>query len=94
MSMSNERMDHGPRGTAHALSEEAERCGSAAAESGSAADAVGSRLQPVVRLGHCMHWLSCTAPLLLGLCRPLKDCHGLHHGVSANLLYGFERFNL
>jgi hypothetical protein len=57
-------------------------------------DAVVSRLQPVVRLGHCMHWLSCTAALLLGLCRPLKDCHDLHHGVSANLLYGFERFNL
>ena len=50
MSLSNARRDRGPRGTAHALSEEAERCASAAAGSRSAAEAVSSRLQAVVRL--------------------------------------------
>jgi hypothetical protein len=44
MSMSNERMDCGPIGTAHSLSEEAERWASGAADSGSAADAGSRRL--------------------------------------------------
>ena len=48
--MSNEGMDRGPRGTAHPLSEEAERQPSAAPESRSAAEAVGRQLQGNVRL--------------------------------------------
>ena len=48
--MSNERMDRGPIGTAHALSEEAERWRSPAAGSGSdaGADAGGSQVQRLV----------------------------------------------
>ena len=51
MSMSNERMDRGPIGSAHPLSEEAERQASGAAKSRSEAraEAVGGRLQALVR---------------------------------------------
>ena len=51
MSMSNERMDCGPIGAAHSLSEEAERCASAAPGSRSdvGAEAGGRRLQAFVR---------------------------------------------
>ena len=27
----------------------------------------------------CLHWVSCTAAVVLGLCRTLKDRHDLHH---------------
>jgi hypothetical protein len=52
--MSNARMDRGPIGTAHSLSEEAERRRSPAAESGSEAraDAGGSQVQCFVGRAH------------------------------------------
>src|SRR6516165_8764765 len=53
MSMSNERLDCGPRGSIHSFSAEAERWASGAANSGSEAraDAVCRRLNALVRCG-------------------------------------------